>query len=748
MKIYIKTILIILATVSCLLGSVIVISDHLIMANYADLERSEISGELARASDELAHEIAILDQHCVDWASWDDTYAFAEDHNQAYIDSNLVPSVFENFDLALFMIIDAEGTMVYGGTPADAETITAPDPVLCDAILADPQVARISGTDAHAAGILDTPAGMMLVSSRPILTSSDEGPVRGVLLMARHLDDDMAESLSGIAHLNISFHPVSDPAVPSSVPPATAGGYALLPGSDTISGYAAIPDIHGTPVLFLQAEIPRTIVRQGEATTGYLVLTLLATGIAFGLITLILLKIALLDRIALFGATVSEMGDTKTFSGRLPTEGNDEISLFAGAVNGMLQEIETAQKDLTESRDRYHRLFNSGDDYVLVFTLRADGSPGTIREANDRICSDSGHDHSDLYGMPAERLLDTTPFPLLTGSSPDSMPLVTSRLLTSGGKTIPIEVSLHRIRLDGDDAVLAIARDITARIAAETELARYRSGLEQMVANRTEELSRANRALGEEILVRKQAEEELRESKEYLSLIFDSVQTGIVVIDAEEHHIVGANPVACRMIGADEAAITGHICHSFICPQQRGSCPLDRSHTRMDNAERTLLTAAGDLKPILKTAVPFTFKGHTYYLESFVDITERKEAEKRLEEYRMHLEEMVNERTAELLRITKSLEQEIAERRELERQRLEAYGQIDRNMEQFAILNDHIRNPLQVIMGLASLQDDETARIILDQGAVINDIVTKLDQGWIESDKIRAFLKKYYHERF
>jgi sensor domain CHASE-containing protein len=72
-----------------------------------------------------------------------------------------------------------------------------------------------------------------------------------------------------------------------------------------------------------------------------------------------------------------------------------------------------------------------------------------------------------------------------------------------------------------------------------------------------------------------------------------------------------------------------------------------------------------------------------------------------------------------------------------------AFTQIDRNIEQFAILGDHIRNPLTVIVGLADLHETEISSKIIEQAKIINEIVNKLDSGWIESEKIKEFLRKY-----
>lgn len=90
------------------------------------------------------------------------------------------------------------------------------------------------------------------------------------------------------------------------------------------------------------------------------------------------------------------------------------------------------------------------------------------------------------------------------------------------------------------------------------------------------------------------------------------------------------------------------------------------------------------------------------------------------------------------------ISRDITRQRELEHARKEAFEQIEQNIEQFAILADHIRQPLQVILGMACLvEDDKAMGIIRGEVDRINGYIRQLDQGWIESRKIREFLRRH-----
>ncbi|NNK84071.1 MAG: response regulator [Desulfobacterales bacterium] len=123
---------------------------------------------------------------------------------------------------------------------------------------------------------------------------------------------------------------------------------------------------------------------------------------------------------------------------------------------------------------------------------------------------------------------------------------------------------------------------------------------------------------------------ELKKSDERQKIIMDSVQTGIVTIDAETHKIVDVNSAAIKMIGAAKEQIIGQACHKYMCAPESGKCPITHLGQKVDNSERTLIKANGEKIPILKNVVSIILGGKKYLLESFVDLTEKKKLEIRL----------------------------------------------------------------------------------------------------------------------
>ncbi|MDD4138172.1 MAG: PAS domain S-box protein, partial [Methanoregula sp.] len=166
----------------------------------------------------------------------------------------------------------------------------------------------------------------------------------------------------------------------------------------------------------------------------------------------------------------------------------------------------------------------------------------------------------------------------------------------------------------------------------------------------------------EQVVTRRRTEKALRASEQYLKTIFNSVQTGLMIIDPETHIIIDANPASAAMIGCSKDQIVGNVCHKFICPAETGRCPITDFHKNVDTAECILITGNGEKIPIIKTVVPVEISGKPVLLESVQDITDRKRAEDAIQEAYVGLELKVEERTLELSTLTSNLQNEIAER--------------------------------------------------------------------------------------
>lgn len=126
---------------------------------------------------------------------------------------------------------------------------------------------------------------------------------------------------------------------------------------------------------------------------------------------------------------------------------------------------------------------------------------------------------------------------------------------------------------------------------------------------------------------RMEVEEAYVAATDRMQELLGSLPVGVLIVDAETHRIVDANPKACAMVGLPSHDIAGKICHDFVCPAHEGMCPISDLGQVVDESERTLITADGRQVPVLKTVMDSDIDGRNHYIECFIDISEQKQVE-------------------------------------------------------------------------------------------------------------------------
>ncbi|MCL2432891.1 MAG: response regulator [Clostridia bacterium] len=136
----------------------------------------------------------------------------------------------------------------------------------------------------------------------------------------------------------------------------------------------------------------------------------------------------------------------------------------------------------------------------------------------------------------------------------------------------------------------------------------------------------------ERILSRAVIEQETTRTYDALArfeTIWNNVESGIAIVDAETRQITDVNPVAVRMFGREKADIIGRRYTDIICSAQ-GSCPIMDCGLPVDRSEGLFMTAEGRKIPIVKSVTTIKINGKPHLLESFSDISELKKAEEQL----------------------------------------------------------------------------------------------------------------------
>ncbi|KQC05494.1 MAG: hypothetical protein APR53_07370 [Methanoculleus sp. SDB] len=369
MKLTTKSLIIILITLGVLFTGLYISANMLLMDSYSRIETDDIAKDMELVINAYEADVKALDTHATDYAFWDDTSVFMADHNDAFLRSNMVPSLFENLDIQLILFIDTDGHLVYGRMmPPGGDLLVPLAPEIEAGILSDPLLSSHSSPEASIRGLVILPGVTPIVAaSRPILNSHAEGPVKGALIMGKFLTPVQMERLSGITNLPVSAILWESDDIGDGIRTALLKNrIAVIPANDTIiSGYTLLSDIHSQPALALTMDLPRTMIHQAYSTIAYLLTSLIAMGGVFGMCTLFILSQLILEPIGGLNRKVTSITSSRDFSRRIAVKGDDEIASFAGNIDSMLAEIEQSQKILRQSEEKYHTLADSLPQIVV-----------------------------------------------------------------------------------------------------------------------------------------------------------------------------------------------------------------------------------------------------------------------------------------------------------------------------------------------------------------------------------------------
>ncbi len=363
MKLRPKILICLLACVGLFIAIDLATQSLIILPSFERLEEAQVRRDVDRCTAAIGARIESLETLCHDWAAWDDTYAFAQEPTDDYVQSNLCAESYVDNELDVLAVYDRTGRRVGGGVydlqnshPASLQELP---PRLGDDHLLWRETAHAT---AVRSGLWRTSRGVMVVSAHPILTSSNEGPSRGLMVMGYFLTAEQIRRLGRLTKVELAIWDLDSdelPAVLEHVPARVqqTGKPAIVDdGRATLSGCDLLQDIAGRPAMLVRARMPREIVPHGVASIHAVrILLVLSTG-AFVILLMLVLRwtvIAPLLRLKGHASQVAASGDP---SQRLRMDRNDEIGDLAGEFDSMLDQLEQTRQGLVDYQHQLRKL--------------------------------------------------------------------------------------------------------------------------------------------------------------------------------------------------------------------------------------------------------------------------------------------------------------------------------------------------------------------------------------------------------
>jgi PAS domain S-box-containing protein len=367
----------------------------------------------------------------------------------------------------LAFVVDSKSEALWQGVLAPTSmSVQQPAADLSAAILA--RFTTFSGQGDSTRGILVVNGEPLLVAARPI-AGSDHG-IAGAVIVGRRVSDGMIGEIRDGTGCSVKVR-----TVPQGRKSAAEGAsfHVVSSSEDSIAGAITLSDIDGQPAFAVSVELPREGALQALRASRFAMFSVACTGVALLLLVLGMLETVVFSRIQRLGGAIEGIGKTGDLSVRLPDGSRDEIGQLGRNLNRMLEELESTQRRLRQSEERYRSLFEGASDGILLLRDQR------VVECNAMAIKMFGPDKQQIVGHLFQRFL-----PPLQPDGRDSRRewvSVTEGVKRGGatflewrfrrleGTVMDAEVVLSRVHSGTEEFLQVIVRDLTARREGDAE---------------------------------------------------------------------------------------------------------------------------------------------------------------------------------------------------------------------------------------------------------------------------------------
>lgn len=436
-----------------------------VLPRFTAIEHRLVLGNLEQASVlpmDQSRELAALNRL---WAWKDSTYQFALDKDPAFIEANLRMPTFSTKKLHLIGFYDTTGQVVWGAHCTPASDNLSPIPWDFE----DFVFSRVAPWGKHYTGrgfqgIARFEDTLWVLSCEQILTSQEEGPRRGWLLMGRILAPETLEEEARKTNIDMI-------ASLASLVPEEADNISpeIWEQDDHIYARILLTGIDGMPTLQITVKRPTTISGAGRTLTLINFAITGATALIVGLLIMWLLQHRVLNRIFLLARQARGVAKHPREAYDIVVPGEDEITTLASDINGMLQKVKDEERFL-------EKMMYSLPVGVMLVSV----DERCIVEINPFACR--------TIGMPCEEIKGKICHGFICPSKEKNCPMLDLGepykqqrrvLINASGEKIPILKSATPITRNGTPLLLETFVDIreleTTRQALEESEDRYRT---------------------------------------------------------------------------------------------------------------------------------------------------------------------------------------------------------------------------------------------------------------------------------
>ena len=449
------------------------IQHEIVYPSFVELERQEAEEDTRRIVNTINREVEYLHYFNLDWSVWDDTYEFATDRNETFIEENLDIDSWLNSRLTLMYIFDKDGTIIWGShIDRDSHSIIRSEPAMTAFVEANRESLLPKNEKEYLSGVLLWDDKPIMFSAQPILKTVGQGPMNGTMVIGSLIDEKFMEDIAKRVGMPVAIWAAKpDALLPADVPALEA----LLRGLDDfytvefdetlVHCYTLYNDALGKPAMLLRMDVARDITPRGLQATNFAFISTLGAGLTLLAVLWFSLRhivvrplIALTTRVT--AVDTSDCVELKPISSRTDEIGElaKEFELMMVRLHDDLLRRQAAEEALRASEARVRAILESAPDGIVTVD-----SEGTIESINRAAVHMFGYPDNALIGrridilFPATAIRHSSDFPEMTMQVPSGE----AEGVRIDGSRFPVHLTRGKVQLSEKTLELVIARDIT-----------------------------------------------------------------------------------------------------------------------------------------------------------------------------------------------------------------------------------------------------------------------------------------------
>lgn len=336
-----KTITILILSVSVFFVISFLILYLVLFRAFAGIELERLTTNLTRTHNSIEEEYAKISLKLGDWATWDDTYKYVQKPNEAYLQSNLSNDALSILDID-FVVIASAGAKIIHMQYEDPNTHESKTPPLdlLSYFSENPQILTQEDLAGRKEGLISIGGNLVIISARPILRSSGEGPIAGVMMFGTYLTEEKLLALSDLTQNKIRIDPItSNFSFEKSGAVGiknTNGFYKKNISKHTLEGYSTLKDISGKDIALMSITFERDIYKQARKVVFTSLGLIILMGFLMGIAGYFMLDRWIVRKIQKLSAFVDNIDFKNITEKRIAFKGKDEISVLAKNISQML----------------------------------------------------------------------------------------------------------------------------------------------------------------------------------------------------------------------------------------------------------------------------------------------------------------------------------------------------------------------------------------------------------------------------